>query len=205
MESETNRISDKPQTQMQTTDQISSQPDQPYQQQGVPVNIQQNYKQPNQAQQPYYSNQPITYQPLNYQQVIVNPGQPNLIVNQGAPIIYTPVEFKYRRVYMVCPYCNNPIKTKVEQKFNFCTCITICLCILLILFALGNGNGNLGNGCDCRSNQGCCCCCCCCCYDQPKQEEEEEDEERCCECCNDAIHTCPVCGKFLGRHTTCCC
>ena len=193
MESETNRINkidDKPKK--ETPAPIVSQ-QQINQQQGVPVNIQQGYIQPNQvniSQQPYPANQPITYQPIYNQTVIVNPGQQNLIINQGAPITYAPVEFRYRPVKMVCPYCNNSIKSKVEQRFNFCTCFIICLCALLIILAGANGNCN--GGCDC--------CCCCCCCQKPREEEEEEEGEKCCYCCNDAIHTCPACGRILGKH-----
>ena len=203
MESEANRINkidDKPKT--KTPAPIVSQ-QQITQQQEVPVNIQQGYIQPNQvniSQQPYPANQPITYQPIYNQAVIVNPGQPNLIINQGAPIIYTPVEFRYRPVKMVCPYCNNPIKSNVEQRLNFCTCFIICLCALLIIFALLSGNCN--GDCGCRSSRNnCCCCCCCCCYQRPREEEEEE---QCCQCCNDAIHTCPACGRVLGKHISSC-
>ena len=173
------------------------------QQQGIPVNIQQGNMQQNQVilpQQQYIVGQPIIYQPLYNQAVIVNPGQPNYIINQAATIIYKPVEFKYRRVNMVCPYCNNSIKTNVETRFNFLTCCTFFLCILLLLFLLSNGNSS---NCGCSSNKNTCCCCCCC-YHKTKEEEEQEEEEGTCNCFNDAIHTCPSCGQVLGEHKTCC-
>ena len=213
MESDTkriNKIDDKPKEE-DPAPHVSSQ--MITQQQEIPVNIQQGniqpniqqgYIQSNQAiisQQPYLANQPITYQPLYNQAVIVNPGQPNLIINQGVPIIYTPVEFKYRPVKMVCPYCSNSIKSKVEQRFNFRTCLILCLCSLLIIIAALNGNCS---NCGCSdSREGCCCCCCCCCYKEPKEQVEEEQEEQCCECCNEAIHTCPSCGRVLGTYTLC--
>jgi hypothetical protein len=207
MESETNRINkidDKPKT--ETPAPIVSQ-QQITQQQGVPVNIQQGYIQPNKvniSQQPYPANQPITYQPIYNQAVIVNPGQQNLIINQGAPIIYTPVEFRYRPVKMVCPYCNNPIKSNVEQRLNFCTCFTICLCALLIILALLSGNCNGDCGCI-SSRNNCCCCCCCCCYSHQKEDEESEPEpaDECCTCFDDATHSCPVCKQILGESATC--
>ena len=173
----------------------------------APVNIQQAYLQTNQGipQQPYYVNQPITYQPLYNQAVIVNPGQPNIIINQGGPIIYTPIEFNRRRVKMVCPYCNNSIKTKVEQRFNCCTFCTFFLCIILLLLALANGNGSSDCNCNCSSRERCCCCCCCCCcYEKTAEQVEEEEDEQCCDCFNDAIHTCPSCGRVLGKFTSGC-
>jgi hypothetical protein len=209
MESETKRINkndDKPISESAAPNICQTQGNQ---QQVIPVNIQQGNMQQNQVilpQQQYLVNQPITYQPLNNQPynqgVIVNPGQPNLIINQAVPVIYKPIEFGYRRVNMVCPYCNNSIKTNIETKFNCLTCCTFFLCILLIIVALANGNvGDCGG---CGSSRNSCCCCCCCCYHKTKEEEEEEEEVGTCNCFNDAIHTCPSCGQFLGKHKTCC-
>jgi hypothetical protein len=204
MESENNRINktdDKPQTETPAPNVYQEQTNQ---QQAIPVNIQQGNIQPNKVilpQQQNIVNQPITYQPLYNQAVIVNPGQPNLIINQTGPIIYAPVEFRYRRVNMVCPYCNNPIKTNVETRFNCLTCCTFFLCILLILLALSNGNSS---DCGCSSPRGCCYCYCCCCCHKTREEEEQEEEEGSCNCFNDAYHTCPTCGKLLGKHSSCC-
>ena len=210
MESETNRINkidDKPKTEYPAPNISQSQTNQQQETQTIPVNIQLGNIQTNQVilpQQQYIVNQPITYQPLYNQAVIVNPGQPNLITNQASPIIYTPVEFRYRRVHMVCPYCNNSIKTNVETRFNFCTCCTFFLCILLLLFALANSNSSNCSDCGCRSSRGCCSCCCCCCYHKTREEEVLEEEEGSCNCFNDAYHTCPICGRFLGKLSSCC-
>ena len=207
MESETNRINkidDKPNTDYPAPNIYQAQTNQQQETQAIPVNIQKGNIQGNQVilpQKQYIVNQPITYQPLSNQGVIVNPGQPNLIINQASPIIYRPVVFKYRRVNMVCPYCNNLIKSNVETRFNFCTCCTFFLCMCLLLLALLNGTcSNSG----CSSSRGCCYCYCCCCCCYHKTREEQEEEEGFCNCFNDAYHTCPICGRFLGKHSTCC-
>ena len=140
------------------------------------------------------ANQQIIFHPINYQPVVIGPGQPNYIVgNQVLPVLAgPPANFTTKRAKMVCPYCGNSIKTNVKLSFNLFKCCIFFLCIFLIIFAGCQGD------CTCRD----CCCCCCCCYHKT-QEEEDEEQEDCCICFDDAIHTCPVCGKYLGETKIC--
>ena len=202
MESDTKRInefSDKP---IKGTPAPITNPQQNIQQQVVPINIEQSNLQPNQVIVPQMQNsvtQPIIYQPLYNQPVVIKPGQPNIIVsNQAVPVLNKPLEFTKYRAKIVCPYCRNLIKTDVELNFNFFKCCIFFLCIVLIIFAGCNGN------CDC-SCRDCCCCCCCCCY-QSKEEAgdpEPEPADECCTCFDDATHSCPVCKQIVGVSQTC--
>jgi hypothetical protein len=168
----------------------------------VPINMQQSNLQPNQVNAPQLQNsitQPIIYQQLYNQPVIIQPGHQNIIVsNQGVPVSNETIKFTKRRENMVCPYCGNLIKTNVELNFNCFKCCIFFLCIILIIFAGCNGS------CDCNCKDCCCCCCCCCCY-QKKEEPEPEPEpaDECCTCFDDATHSCPVCKQILGESGTC--
>jgi hypothetical protein len=159
--------------------------------------MQPQYLQPNQLQNSI--TQPIVYQQLDNQAVIIRPGPQNIIVcNQGVPVLNKSIKFTKRRENMVCPYCGNLIKTHVELSFNCFKCCIFFLCIILIIFAGCNGS------CDCNCRD-CCCCCCCCCYSHQKEDEESEPEpaDECCTCFDDATHSCPVCKQILGESGTC--
>jgi hypothetical protein len=205
MESDTKRInkySDKPQK--NTPNQIIN-PQQNNQQQGVPIIIQQQpYLQPNQIIIPQLQNsvtQPIIYQPIYNQPVIIKSGQPNSNVNnQAIPVPQRPEKFTKRRERMVCPYCNSFIRTNVELNFNFFRCCIFFSCIIFIICFAG-----VITDCDCRGND-CCCCCCCCCSKNTEGEGEGEEEDEVngyCTCFDDATHTCPVCNQVLGESKTC--
>ena len=137
--------------------------------------------------------QPIIYHPLNNQPVLIEPGQPNIIIsNQAVPALNQPLQFTKYRAKMVCPYCGNLIKTDVELNFNCFKCCIFFLCIFLIILA----GCNVSCDCNCR---GCCCCCCC---NQKKEEvadPEPEPADECCTCFDDATHYCPVCKRIVGK------
>ena len=170
------------------------------QQQVVPVNIQQSYLHPNQIILPQLQNsvtQPIIYQQLDNQTVIIKSGRPNSIINnQAAQVIERHEKFTKRREKMVCPYCNSFIRTNVELNFNFLRCCIFFSCFIFIICFAG-----IITDCDCRGND--CCCCCCCCSKKSEGEEEEEEVDGCCTCFDDAIHTCPVCKQIVGESKTC--
>ena len=200
MESDTKRkikIKDKPIAGKPT---LNISPQLSNQQKVVPVNIQQSYLQ-NQIILSQLQNsvtQPIIYQQLNNQVIIIKSGQPNSIVNnQANPVIKGPEKFSKRREKMVCPYCNSSIKTNVELNFNFFRCCIFFSCFIFIICFAG-----FITDCDCRGND-CCCCCCCCCSTETEGEEEEEEVDGCCTCFDDAIHTCPVCKQILGESKIC--
>ena len=63
--------------------------------------------------------------------------------------------------------------------------------------------GCQGN-CDCNCGRDCCCCCCCC-SKKKKEEPEPEPEpaDKCCNCFDEATHSCPVCKQIVGVSQTC--
>ena len=198
MESDTKRVikvSDKPQ--LVTPNQLIYQ-QQSNQQQAIPVNIQQAYLQPNQVIIPQLQNsvtQPIIYQPLYNQPVIIKPGQPNVIANnQPVSVIENPQIFGKRRVRMICPYCKNYIRTNVELECNYFRCCMFFACILLIICFAGSGS------CDCKGSDCCCCCCCCC---SKRKEEEDDQPDGVCTCFDDATHICPICNQVVGESKKC--
>ena len=187
------KIKDKPQVGSPTPI-ISPQLNNP-KQVGV-VNIQQSYLQPNQIILQNSVTQPIIYQPIYNQPVIIKSGQPNSNVNnQAFPVTQRPEKFTKRRERMVCPYCNSFIRTNVELNFNFFRCCIFFSCIIFIICFAG-----IITDCDCREND---CCCCCCCCSKNTEGEEEDEVDGCCTCFDDATHTCPVCNQVLGESRTC--
>jgi hypothetical protein len=163
------------------------------------VNVQQSYLQPNQIILQNSVTQPIIYQPIYNQPVIIKSGQPNSNVNnQAVPVTQRPEKFTKRRERMVCPYCNSFIRTNVELNFNFFRCCIFFSCIIFIICFAG-----FITDCDCRGNDCCCCCCCCSTEKEGEEEEEEEEVDGCCTCFDDAIHTCPVCKQILGESKIC--
>ena len=134
MESETKRIKqfgDKPQPVAQNPI-INPQQNN---QQGIQVIQQPLYIQSNQViiPQQNLANQQIIFHPINYQPVVIGPGQPNYIVgNQVLPVLAgTPANFTTKRAKMVCPYCGNSIKTNVKLSFNLFKC-----CIFFYVYFL---------------------------------------------------------------------
>jgi len=172
------------------------------QQQELPVKIQQSYLQPNQIIMPQLQNsvtQPIIYQAIYNQPVIIKSGQPNSIVkSQGVPVINRPEKFTKRREKMVCPYCKNFIKTNVELNFNFFRCCIFFSCFIFIICFAG-----IITDCDCRGGECCCCCCCCSKNTEGGEEEEEEEVNGCCTCFDDATHSCPTCKQIVGESGIC--
>ena len=146
------------------------------QQQVLQVNIQQSYLQPNQIILQNSVTQPIVYQQLYNQPVIIKSGHPNSIINnQAVPAIKEPEKFTKRRERMICPYCNCSIRTNVELSFNFFRCCIFFSCFVFVICFAG-----FMTDCDCRACDCCCCCCCCSKKEEGEGEEEEEEVDACC-------------------------
>ena len=83
-----------------------------------------------------------------------------------------------------CPYCNTQIKSNVSYS---CNCFTVfVLIVMIIIFPLILIASIYNAG----SNKKCCHC---------------KSGDRCgiCDCCNDAQHFCPKCGKLIGESYSC--
>ena len=137
--------------------------------------------------QPQYIMQPgINFQqPIqqvyinNIQGQIIQPDQ-NIINNQimPPPLPQIPSKFGKYQMEFVCPYCQQLIKTKIEENFNCCTCIFCCMVSVLLVFALcAGGEGSCSGDCSCSSCE--------------------------CKCCIDVKHFCPNCGQKLGENDSC--
>ena len=102
-----------------------------------------------------------------------------IIVNQQLPT-ESPTSFSTDPVQMNCPYCLHNITSKVEKKFNCFTClfylfaIILCSIPLLICSWICNSATGLNINPSCD-----------------------------CECCCDAGHICPKCGKNIGSYNSC--
>ena len=152
-------------------------------------------------QQQFIINQPIIYQQQYGQPVIIqqngiiDPNQPNIIVNNQVLPMVTPIKWTINPRLVICPFCQKNIKTRVEKEFSPLTCCIWASCIILLpllLLAAASGGGCAG---DCCSK---------------KKEEEKKDEtevieknDECCICCYDGTHYCPECGKVLGIYKSC--
>lgn len=152
--------------------------------------------------QPMYYQQPYG-QPIMNNGTPGNPVQPNpYINNQVSPPLpsYVPLRFGFEAAKIVCPYCHQSSKTRIETSFNCCTCFTYIFLIILIpiLIALALYSG-CGAGCsagwasstDCDCNCNCCDGTCCVCA------------KTSCRCCTDYHHYCVNCGKRIGTRDSC--
>ena len=127
------------------------------------------------------SDNDLSIHPKGYAEPISNDQKPKdvIIYNQQLPTV-TPISFTTSPVQMVCPFCLQNIVSNVEKNFNCQTCLfyvfisALCALPLLICSGICNSGGlNLGY-CGCD-----------------------------CECCCDAEHFCPNCGKMIGSHNSC--
>ena len=87
-------------------------------------------------------------------------------------------------VLVKCPYCNTQIKSNVSYNCNCFTVFVLIIMIIifpLILIATIYNAGSKKKCCHCKSG------------------------DRCgiCDCCNDAQHNCPKCGKMIGESYSC--
>lgn len=120
-------------------------------------------------------------------------------VNQITPAMsYVPLKFGFESSKIVCPYCNQHSKTRIEQSFNICTCCTYIFIILLIPILIilaayaGCGASTCSSGCssaDCDCNCNCCIC--------------GTGSSSACNCCIDYNHYCSNCGKRIGGRDSC--
>ena len=98
------------------------------------------------------------------QPIVYNPVQPNLvIVNQQLPALTPPRLFSVYPQDVVCPFCLQKITTVVEEDFNCLTCMCLCFMILTLPFLCCAGGSCSCS--DCRCNCCNCKCDCKCCYD----------------------------------------
>ena len=151
-------------------------------QQGIPFQQNAILYTPIMPQQVYIQNQPYIYPQPQLNQIIVNPIQPNNVVNNQEKSEPKPKETKKESSTLeesTCPYCEKRVKTELKTRCNCCTClyyisaffIVIFVCIFTLDISV--------------LNQNCCCCC-----DQ-------------CDCCCDYIRKCPECGEYIYRYDSC--
>ena len=126
-------------------------------------------------------NNSISIYPKGYAEPIqITQKQNNaIIINQQLPT-ETPITFSTDPVNMKCPYCLQNITSEVEKKCNCLTCLfflfAIIFCAIPLLICSGICNSATGL----NINPSCDC-----------------------ECCCDAEHVCPNCGKNIGSHNSC--
>ena len=126
-------------------------------------------------------NNSISIYPKGYAEPIqITQKQNNaIIINQQLPT-ETPITFSTDPVNMKCPYCLQNITSEVEKKYNCLTCLfflfAIIFCAIPLLICSGICNSATGL----NINPSCDC-----------------------ECCCDAEHACPNCGKNIGSHNSC--
>ena len=126
-------------------------------------------------------NNSISIYPKGYAEPIqITQKQNNaIIINQQLPT-ETPISFSTDPVNMKCPYCLQNITSEVKKKCNCLTCLfflfAFIFCAIPLLICSGICNSATGL----NINPSCDC-----------------------ECCCDAEHVCPNCGKNIGSHNSC--
>ena len=175
------------------------------------IQVQQNTK----NQQVYYIPQTIPTVPTqgdNIKQVYIHPNQfymlpqstdqrqvqlqpQYIIVNQTFPRLEDIKKLPAWPTRLICPFCNNSIKTIIKEDFNYCVCVTLYILIILsvaISIPFVICCAALGGNCRFRSSNS---------QNPPRQniEKEENKPKHCC-CCNcyDVTHICPYCSKTIG-------
>ena len=94
------------------------------------------YNQNNQTQSPM-TNVPIANQygqPVGTPPPVMNPPT-TVVVNQNAPHMLRPDEYKTTPVCVTCPSCRRTMTTVVRKKFNCCTCL-LCYCTGIICYVI---------------------------------------------------------------------
>ena len=127
-----------------------------------------------------YLDNDLSIHPKGYAEPISNNPDPKnvIIANQQLPTV-TPITFSTSPVEIVCPFCLQKVISNVEKNFNCLTCLfyvfisALCAIPLLICSGMCNSAGI-------NFNPSCDCDCCC-----------------------DAEHICPNCGKMIGSYNSC--